>query len=92
MLADGVAKKEKARRTGLAYNTIDVHLRRIDGEREAANASAKPAPTPRLPYRVVSMIVGTLVPGVLSRQAERGSSPTGVLTCPTVFYALRHRQ
>ena len=37
MLSDGVAKAEMARRTGLAYNTVKRHLRRIEG------ASAEPA-------------------------------------------------
>ena len=33
MLDDGVAKAEMARRTGLAYNTVKGHLRRIEAER-----------------------------------------------------------
>jgi DNA invertase Pin-like site-specific DNA recombinase len=33
MLDGGVAKAEMARRTGLAYNTVKAHLRRIEAEK-----------------------------------------------------------
>ena len=37
MLGDGVAKAEMARRTGLAYNTVKGHLRRMETERAEAD-------------------------------------------------------
>jgi len=38
MLGRGVAKAEMARRTGLSYNTVKGHLRRIESERAEAGA------------------------------------------------------
>ena len=49
MLDAGVAKAEMARRTGLAYNTVKQHLRRIDAERSASYWS--------LPYSTVPLVV-----------------------------------
>lgn len=40
MLDGGVAKAEMARRTGLSYNTVKGHLRRIEVERTEAATSA----------------------------------------------------
>lgn len=40
MLDGGVAKAEMARRTGLAYNTVKGHLRRIEAERTETATSA----------------------------------------------------
>lgn len=40
MLDGGVAKAEMARRTGLAYNTVKGHLRRIEAERTEPDAPA----------------------------------------------------
>ena len=40
MLDGGVAKAEMARRTGLAYNTVKGHLRRIKAERAETDAPA----------------------------------------------------
>lgn len=40
MLADGTAKTEMARRTGLASNTVKGYLRRIEAERAEATVLA----------------------------------------------------
>lgn len=58
MLADGVAKKEMAQRTGLAYNTVKAHLRRIEAERAEADAATQLGLMPPLPYSTVPLIVG----------------------------------
>lgn len=49
-----------ARRTGLAYNTVKGHLRRIEAERAEITASPERHITSRLPYSTVPLLVGPL--------------------------------